>query len=438
MERVRLLGNSFDCDCGHTHSVPVLRVEIGRGVTAQLPTLMQALFIDGSGFLVCDETTWDVAGKSILALGIHGLHKFVIPSGRPHADLETAEEVKNAVIRADYLIACGSGTVTDLTKYAAHRLGVPCIAMATAPSMNGYTSGIVALTVGGLKKTLPVTPVLGMIGDTDILAQAPLAMIQAGLGDLVSKPVCNADWKLASMIRGEHFCALPSRLIADLEAIYLPQASAIPSRDPKVIHALIEAIAYSGISMILAGSSAPASGGEHLISHSLDMQRGLQGEEPLDFHGTQVGVATLTTARLYEYFLQLRHDDIDWDAAMNHWKPIDALAPALSATWGEAGDAVIAAFQKKHPATLEDHHREIETIKARWTELQDAVRPLVAGTPAIAKALKAAGAKTTHKDLGLTDAAFATTIRGARFIRERYTILDLLDTTGELTSALHD
>ena len=55
----------------------------------------------------------------------------------------------------------------------------------------------------------------------------------------------------------------------------------------------------SGLAMSVAGSSSPASGGEHLISHFIDMTAHAY-DLPYDFHGCQVGVGTLTTAFIYE------------------------------------------------------------------------------------------------------------------------------------------
>lgn len=436
MDRRAYLHRTFSCTCGETHHVPVRRIDIGAGLLPRLPALLHDVGCHGRGVLVADETTWEVAGQRIEALHITALHTHVIPSAHPHADRVTADMVTAAVANAQYLISCGSGTVTDLVKYAAHRHQIPFVAVATAPSMNGYMSGIVALTDKGLKTTVPVTPAVALLADTDIVCHAPLPMLQAGLGDLVSKPVCNADWRLASLVRGEPFCALPFQMIADLEAIYLPQAGAIPSRSPAVIAALIEAIAYSGISMVMAGSSAPASGGEHLISHVLDMDAERAHQPLRDFHGTQVGVATLLTARLYDAFLTTPRDRIDWGHARHNWQPLEAHASALRARWGRAGDSVVAAFARKHPTSHVAHAAEIALLESQWETLQAAVTPFVVNTPAIAVALAAAGAKTRYEALGLTREAFTRTILDARFIRDRYTILDLLDTVGLLNSTV--
>ncbi len=420
------LGRTFSCDCGAIHQVPTLRIELGAGSLDTLPEILRYCYLEGHGKLICDLTTWEVAGRKVMAMGIPNLTPHLIQEPRPHTNFATANEVKHTVASSNYLVSCGSGTVTDLTKYAAHALGLPFIAIATAPSMNGYTSGVVAMMEAGIKKTIPATPALAMIGDTDILAQAPLPMLRAGLGDLVSKSVCNADWQLDHQLHNTHFCPLPFTMIANLEEIYLPQSAQITARNQVVIKALIEAIAYSGISMVLAGSSAPASGGEHLISHALDMRAALEGNDPLDFHGTQVGISTLVSARLYEYFLKLSRKDIDWLKLRNSWIPLEQYIPHLKAQWNSISEGIINAFSRKHPSTASAHIAMVDRLIAQWDSLQTAVSPFVQNSSRIYNALLAAGAKTSYRELGLTRDDFIHIVKTARFIRNRYSILDLL------------
>ena len=56
--------------------------------------------------------------------------------------------------------------------------------------------------------------------------------------------------------------------------------------------------------MTLQGSSLPASGGEHLVSHTLDMMSHVDGV-PHDLHGRQVGVSTILVAAMYERALAI-------------------------------------------------------------------------------------------------------------------------------------
>ena len=111
------------------------------------------------------------------------------PTGHIHASVELVDELTAACTGAfDMVAAVGSGTVNDLGKEIAHRRGVPCFVLATAASMNGYTSAIVALLENGLKTTRPTTPPVAVFADPNVLMDAPRALTLAGRGDLVSTP----------------------------------------------------------------------------------------------------------------------------------------------------------------------------------------------------------------------------------------------------------
>ena len=81
--------------------------------------------------------------------------------------------------------------------------------------MNGYTSAIVALLENGLKTTRATTPPVAVFADPQVLVEAPRELTLAGLGDLVSKPFCGCDWKIASLVKGEYYCPMPNRLLSE-------------------------------------------------------------------------------------------------------------------------------------------------------------------------------------------------------------------------------
>ena len=139
--------------------------------------------------VVSDATPEEVLGARVKR-GLASLGR-VIPillPFHPQADLETAEAIMAQAGEADALLAVGSGTINDLCKYAVARLERPYAVFATAPSMNGYTSVNAAVTVQGLKKTLPAAGARGVFLDLKVLAAAPKRMILAGLGDSLCRP----------------------------------------------------------------------------------------------------------------------------------------------------------------------------------------------------------------------------------------------------------
>ncbi|MFH1829944.1 MAG: sn-glycerol-1-phosphate dehydrogenase [Pseudomonadota bacterium] len=432
-ERQKLLGSKWECECGTTHDVPVREAIIEPGAIDGLPDVMRRQNLSGPVFLIADENTHHVAGEKVASrLGKAGFK--VIPhvlKGRPIAYVSQADEVASSVPGdAATIISCGSGTITDFGKWSAFKKGLPFVAVATAPSMNGYASGIAALVKDGLKATTPVKPAVAVIADLDVLCQAPMDMIRSGLGDVLSKPVCNADWRLATLVRGGTFCKRPFELIRDLEDTYISRAHLIADRDPEAIRALTEALVFSGISMLMAGSSSPASGGEHLISHVLDMRAYEKGKIP-EFHGVQVGVGTVATARLYEMIMNTEADSIDRSALQSVWERGEEALARCRNFFGKAAPAIETEFRKKHASKRGVSEETIKIIN-EWERIKDAVSPYLRSPKDIRDILKAAGAKSSYDDLGIKQPVFREILLLAVCVRNRYTVLDLAFTAGLL------
>ena len=139
-----------------------------------------------------------------------------------------------------------------------------------------------SLTIGNRRSPLPAAMPFGVILDTAVCLGAPETLWHSGVGDLVSNLTAVTDWKLAFHAQGtpvDDFAALLSDA-----SVY--QFLARPKRDLEGMRLLGTALLLYGISMSICGSSRPASGSEHLISHALDSL----SKRPR-LHGLQVGVA---------------------------------------------------------------------------------------------------------------------------------------------------
>jgi len=415
--------------------VPTREIVLAPGALVELPAVAQRQGLERQVLLVADERTWMAAGaevEALLARAGFQVTSFVL-TGAVKADESTAEKVQSQVAtETAWLCAVGAGTINDLTKHAATQRKRPYLTVPTAASMNGYTSALVALTVRGVKRTLPAQPPVAVVADVKVLRAAPGEMTAAGLGDLLSKPVSQADWRLAHLIWGEYFCDLPRLLGEDLEPLYLGHPEAFAQGNSEAIAALTEALLYSGISMVLAGSSAPASGGEHLISHCLDMRAAFMGREP-SLHGAQVGVATLVMAALYERLLQLTRKDLK-PPAVRPWADWER---DLRTFYGPLGTEVATEFRRKYLPS-EGAAARFRWLIEHWEEIQAAVRLTFRPPGELRAWLRAAGAPTTSGELGITASEFRATVLHAREIRARYTGLDLAYEVGLLPEALDE
>jgi glycerol-1-phosphate dehydrogenase [NAD(P)+] len=189
----------------------------------------------------------------------------------------------------DAVIGLGGGKALDVAKYVAFLAGMPMYAVPTSLSNDGFCSPQSSLTLGGRRRSLPAGLPFAVVVDTTVCLGAPEALWWSGVGDLAAKVTAVADWKLAYHATGEpvdDFAAL-------LSDATVSQFLAQPTRDDEGMRLLATSLMLNGISMAVCGSSRPASGAEHLISHAFDATSGRPR-----LHGLQVGVATYLVSRL--------------------------------------------------------------------------------------------------------------------------------------------
>jgi glycerol-1-phosphate dehydrogenase [NAD(P)+] len=419
----RLVEGKFpDPDGGAPLSVETRFVTIAKSVAGAEGDLVKPLGMGKTLAVVSDRTTHSILGYRVedAVRGFAKVISVVLPL-RPHADQETVEKVQAATVAADGLIAIGSGTINDLCKYASAQDGKPYAVFGTAPSMNGYTSVNAAITVKGLKKSLAAQAPLGAFLDLSILAAAPARMIRSGLGDSLCRPTAQADWLLAHLLFDLPYRTMPFVLLAEDEPELFATADALMAGDLAAMERLVRTLLLSGFGTAICGNSLPASQGEHLISHYADMLP--DAGRPFAFHGEQIGVTTLTSARLQEHMLA---------------GPAPVLRPAATteadfiARFGQSlGPSCWREFAQKRlaGATLDAVNAR---LAAGWPRIKAAISAIIVSSKTLQQALLRAGAPTTHADLGWSRDFYIEAVTHAREIRNRYTFFDLAADAGAL------
>jgi len=427
-----LLGKTFGCTCGREHTILTRKVVIEPRAAEHVPDELPSLIPGNSILLLADLRTWEAAGKRLSdALGPSFLVECCLikdpPDGHIHASVELVDELA-AAFPDDYdlVAAVGSGTVNDLAKELAHRRRRPYFVFASAASMNGFTSAIVALLEDGLKITRQATPPVVVFADPEVLVAAPRELTLAGLGDLVSKPFCGCDWKIASLVRDEYYCPMPDRLLSGAFEEALEVFPLLADDDPDAVTELFRLLLVSGLSMAITGTSSPASGGEHLLSHYWDMER-LRDGRTVNLHGAQVGVGSLVVDTLYRRIRECDFGLARWvpnpsteEARQEIEEIFGSIAPAVWPQW----QAKLAARTERDLEKLCEHEVTIKAEIARTLELGVKVR----------RALSSAGAPTRASQLGIGAAELGAAIRRGRLIRNRYTVLDVAAELGLLDS----
>lgn len=296
-------GMEYSCACGKSHKVDIQAIRVGSGVIQELPGILRDLGASHI-FLVTDNYTYEAAGRQVeQLLDQAGLayHKRVFQTETPLVPNEYALGSVLAAMTSqdDMLLAVGSGTLNDVTKYVSARTGMPYVIAATAPSMDGYASTVAPTILDGFKTTLPAVYPAAIVADVDILKDAPMPMLTAGFGDIIGKFTSLADWRLSHQLNGEYYCPEVAGVIEAAVETCAANAQALAQREPQAIQAVTEALILSGLAMGMVGVSRPASGAEHQMAHYWEMDALRRGEEhPL--HGNAVGVGTVLAASLYE------------------------------------------------------------------------------------------------------------------------------------------
>lgn len=291
-----------ECDCGKTHRCDIEHVYVEREAISRLTKLCE----DKENILiVADENTYSAAGEKVEKALNTKVVKKVIFSGKTLLIPNEAaiERIRKDLDGADLILGIGSGVIQDLCKYVSFFEKVPYMIVATAPSMDGYASSGAAMILKGMKETVAVGLPKAIIADVDILRQAPIEMIKAGFGDIIGKYSALCDWKLSQAVNGEYFCRYIYDTTYKMIENTLDMAHGLLERNEESVKALMEALIIVGIMMSFAGSSRPASGSEHHLSHFFEIV-GIVNNEPYFVHGIDVAYSTVITAEIRERLLK--------------------------------------------------------------------------------------------------------------------------------------
>lgn len=418
--------------CGRNHAIPFEAVRAGDHLLARVPDVIHEILDRGPekvGVIYDRHIEEKLTALVLEPLAGMGLPLLKIPLGdKDHlldADVRIGDRAAESLPEdIDLFISVGSGVISDLTKWIATRKNKPFILIGTAASMNAYTSITASMTEDNVKSSKWLNPANAVLLDSHLLATAPVEMTCSGIGDLLARNVCNADWKLSNLIRGTYFCPVPFRMMAAYQDAFMPRSADLGRNDPWAMTLLADAILVSGYSMtVLDGQTSPSSGSEHVLSHFFDYQHGIF-DCPKNFHGTQVGVGTIIMLTAYEMLREIRPADLDLDDIERRRLSQPAVTLDHYRVFGEQGrkfDAIVA--EKRVPDV--DYRAYLTGILDRWDEIWDALDPYLLPSKTIREAMQAAGAVTTLAGVQRSvEEGVQALLYGAHY-RPRYTVLDL-------------
>ena len=418
------LNRTFTCPCGKTHSAPLKYVSVRKDALSDLPKFVKELGFH-SLYLVSDHITYGIAGQKCMdILAQAGIRAEIIQLTHLEFDEATLGElVIHMPQDCDLVVAVGTGTINDMTRYFSFKLGRPFFTVATAAPMDGFASSIAAIHVNHLKTTFQAQTPLAVIGDTEILKNAPYPMIAAGLGDLLGKCTCLCDWRLSHIITGEHQCERIMELVENCVQDLLPVAGRAKERDPKVLGDIMEGLVLTGVAMSLYGNSRPASGCEHHMSHYWETILEQRGQRPAP-HGAQVGVGTVLVLKAVELLLERK---VDFDAARRAAEVYDPVKwrEEIQRAYGPAAPGVIEMEEEAGKNASAGRLARIDTMERRWSEISALLRTLPT-SDYVADLLSGLGAPCRPEGIGIDRKLLKDTFLYCKEIRARYTILQMI------------
>lgn len=397
------------CSCGKNHKMTTEFCIIEAGCLSNIDTYIQNCGLSGYCVAIYDENTYRVT------MGKHPMvdKEIILNPENLHADNHgvrlAMEQMPN---NCDYLIAVGSGTIHDITRYIAYTKNVPFVSCPTAASVDGFCSSVAAMTWDGFKKTFTAVAPKIVVADLDIISKAPTFLTNSGFGDMIGKFIALADWKIAHELTGEYFCSAIHDITLNATRNVMECAECIKRGDISSFEKLIYGLLMSGLAMQLLGNSRCASGAEHHISHLIEMQPDGLGVYSDALHGEKVGVGTLIASN--EYHKIKNSPEILRD------KYISASDEYISNMFGDKlSESIIKENENDCALGITE-----EMIKCHW----DKIKLIIESIPTYEELIKIyelLGAKSSLSDIDISEEKLCDLFEYSPLVRNRLTLMRL-------------
>ncbi|MCI8293829.1 MAG: sn-glycerol-1-phosphate dehydrogenase [Hespellia sp.] len=425
MEQLQSM-NKKQCVCGKVHQFDA-QVYTGSGVVSEIPGVLKQYHAK-KVYMISDRNTYQAAGNTVYDLiqnqGIPCL-SFIYSDETVEPD---EKSVGSAIMHyeadCDIIVAVGSGVMNDIGKIVSAVSGKPYIIVATAPSMDGYASATSSMVRDRLRISLSSRCADVIVGDTDILCQAPLKLMKSGLGDMIAKYISICEWRIGHLITGEYYCEEVAKLVRSSLKRCVEQSSGLLKREKEAVQSVFEGLLICGAAMNYAGISRPASGVEHYVSHVLDM-RGAELGIPVELHGIQCAVGTRIALEIYE---KLRKITPDKEKALAYVESFDyeAWSKTLREFLGKSAESMIALEAKEGKYRVDLHRKRLDIILDNWDQILQIMDEELPSSAEIVELLDKIEAPKTLEDIGADESLLPMILRVTKDFRDKYVLSRLL------------
>ena len=399
------------CGCGKEHKIMVKDIIIESEAIKKLSMIMEK-----EGFknitIICDENTYAAAGEEIKEIIPKG--KFInLKSENLHANEIAVQKVYECLaVENDVLIALGSGTIHDITRYVAYNKDIPFISVPTAASVDGFVSTVAAMTWKGDKKTFTAVSPIYVVADTDIFKEAPYRLTASGVSDLIGKYTALVDWKISSIVIGEYICNKVCNMEIDAVNKLCECVDDLVLGKSEAYEQLMYALILSGLAMQIIGNSRPASGAEHHMSHLWEME---VINKHLDaYHGEKVSVGLILVMEEYKKIK----------------KSIENGRCRVKKYYGLEEDMLKEVFKSRemYDSIMKENTPDplLNVNKVILQNRLESIAEILEKLPTldfVKNTLKRAKAVTTLEEIGLSNDIKQNSIRVSPYVRSRLTLM---------------
>lgn len=399
------------CECGRVHTCAVKRVVIGENAISAIEDMVKKydnilIAADKNTYAVCGEAVKAQVGSRCENVLIYESEGFLVP------DEAAVEQMQELVTdKTDLIIGVGSGVINDLCKYVSFLKKLPYSIVATAPSMDGFASVGAALIRNHMKITYTAHVPEVIIGDVEVLRNAPMDMIKSGYCDILGKFSCLNDWRLSALVNGEYFCDYVYNLTYEMLMRTKDLGQKLSGRDREAVQTLMEALVGVGIAMAYVGNSRPASGSEHHMAHFFEVV-GIMRNEPYFLHGIDVAYSAVCTQMLREELLELKEPKEGYRLSETEYEE------KMKAIYGDAAEGVIAL---QHKLGWYDK-KEIGIYVEKWQEIQEILAE-VPGAGELITYLESIGLDMGEFERQYGKEKIQNAVWFAKDLKDRYTVL---------------
>ena len=417
------------------HTISDIDIYIGKSILNNTAAYIKKRDFGNRCLIIADNNTYHAAGKDldeILQKGNIQSHVCLLRD-RENESIEADELAVGQVMMSlepepDFLIACGSGVINDITRFVSYITKIPFISIGTAASMDGYTSVTSPMIFDKKKVHRHGSAPKILVLDTEVLKKAPGEMTVAGFGDVFGKFIAKADWLISNITTGEEVDEQALDLITQALDKLVTNVDDISNATNEGLQAIIEGLILAGITIFTTGQTRAVASVEHNQGHIWET-RMLEAGLPYALHGTSVGCSTGYYLRMYEYFKHIDISKLNKEKAKDRILNRDKFRSQIVECFGNDFLSTLESTNKCLNLTEQDFENHYNSIINNWNKILNSIEFLPTWDD-YKKIYEKFGHTIFAEEIGIPSDLLRHTLPYSTFYRDRYDFVFIMNILG--------